>query len=63
MKARFRRPLVEGRRWRYGVLVEDPSSDDAVIRDNHTGGLYAISAEYVQIQTRGPRGGVKWLPL
>ncbi len=68
MEARFRRPTIEGRRWRYGMLVSPwiaafNNSQDVNIVDSDTGGIYVIRREFVQVRVNGPRGGRKWQPL
>lgn len=63
MEARFRRPGVEGRSWRYGTLVsphDDDDRDDITILVNRTGGIHVIRREFVQVKVKGPRGGRKW---
>ena len=68
MRARFKRPGVEGKHWRYGLIMNpraryDEDVSDAAIRDDRTGGLYVIRREFVQVQIRGPRGGLNWQRL
>lgn len=68
MEARFRRPHIEGTRWRYGLIMNPRSRYDkdvsaAAIRDDRTGGLYVVLREYVQVRVKGPRGGRKWQQL
>jgi hypothetical protein len=65
MKARFRRPQVEGTgHWRHGEVIEPlPDQQVVAVIDSTTGGTYVVEREYVQVQVRGPRGGLKWLPL
>lgn len=63
---RWRRPAVEGRSWRKGRLAKCQNYRQAnvvEVVDDRTGGVMAILAQYVEVETRGPRGGQKWEPI
>lgn len=61
-EVRFKRRGIE-RSWRRGTLAGFVGSHAVKVNDKATGGLYVVLTAYVQQQTRGPRGGLKWAAM
>ncbi len=63
IRARWRRPRVEGTgHYRYGYLLE-VNKNVATIVDNKSHGLHSIEVQFVEVQQSGPRGGKHWVKL
>lgn len=61
VKCRFR--LKDSDNWSKGKVVvgrENPDGSLTII-DGFTGGMRAIMAEHVQVEKKGPRGGLTWV--
>src|SRR5690606_5924282 len=60
-KIRFR--LYDGQDWSAGKVHGDNKDGSLTLVEEKTGHLRAIMPDRIEIQKRGPRGGIKWTPL
>ena len=61
VKCRFR--FNDSGNWTNGTIIVGREGDDGslTIVEHVTGNMRAIRSEFVQVQKRGPRGGLSWV--